>query len=163
MSPVRDGPDTKFTARGNTPRSARISANASSCPATMRDALTSAIWVSGSSAADAHVVGLDSRTSEPVSAVAQKQPVMPMRSPSTGFLNSTASPAPAQSSASSVGHAIACVPSPMRRRYAAAAAGASRIDATVSTVVASRSASSTKRETRSSPSGGRGPAGWRST
>ena len=47
----------------------------------MREAGTTAICVSGSSAAEAKVCGPDSSISEPVSAIAQKQPVMPTMSP----------------------------------------------------------------------------------
>src|SRR5262249_51426919 len=67
ISPVREGPDTILMARGiirsTPPRSRRISSNASSIVATMRDDSTSAICVSGSKWVDAGDSGLDSITS----------------------------------------------------------------------------------------------------
>ncbi|KAG0162332.1 hypothetical protein DFQ30_002303, partial [Apophysomyces sp. BC1015] len=74
MSPVRDGPEMKLTVRGNSPRSARISVKASSRPATMREAGTIAICVSGSRPADTNSFSPDSNANVPVSAIAQKQP-----------------------------------------------------------------------------------------
>ena len=69
----------------------------------MREACTTATWVSGSRLTAAGVSGEEHIISVPVSATAQKQPVMPTRSASRAPRASTASPAPAQSNAASAG------------------------------------------------------------
>src|SRR5437879_10288665 len=103
MSPVREGPEIKLSARGVPPCPARINANASSMPDTRRSARTIATCVSGNIAVAVGVAALDVMTIVPVSAIAQKEPVMPKRSLPNVGRDSIESPAADQSSVANSG------------------------------------------------------------
>jgi hypothetical protein len=130
----------------------------------MRAARTTAICVSGSRLTAAGVSGDEVIISVPVSATAQKQPVMPTRSASRAPRVSSFRPAPAQSSPASEAQATAEVGSFIAARYFAIAAGTSASVATISTVLDACSDLRRKRSSRARGSlatAGCGPAcGW---
>ena len=81
-------------------------------PATMRDAGTTAICVSGNRLVAAGLSGAEQVIGVPVSAMAQKQPVTPTGSASRAARGAIVGPAPAQSRAAGRGHTTPCGASP---------------------------------------------------
>ena len=100
-----------MTARGNSLCSLRSSVKPSSIAGTMRDTGTTAMCVSGSKLVVAAVSGPESSINVPVSAMAQKQPVMPTGSSPLAARAAASMPAPAQSSPASEGQQTIAVPS----------------------------------------------------
>ena len=157
ISPVRDGPEMKLTARGKSPCSLRSSAKASSMVGTRRDSGINAMCVSGSRLTVAGVSGPESSISVPVSAMAQKQLVTPTLSASPAPRDAAMSAWPAQSSRASSGETTREQPRSFAAKNRATVAGTSTLPETCSTLLDSVVAHTLKRSARSSPSTGCGP------